>query len=124
MEIKTLDELLNEAISDAFDELKVGRTEERINAVKELVKLKIEHQKACDEASCRASEIDHEIQKMEEEKRERIEEKKIRNRLIAAIPEFLKSALVSLTMLILTILIKHYEQKGYIIKFPISGKQL
>ena len=118
METRTIDERLDEAINEAFDEFQMKKSEENVNMIRELVRLEIDQRRMENDYYCRATEIDNETQKIDEEKQREIEDRKILNQLKKYVPEFAKAAFTSVTMLFMMIIAKRYEEKGFLIKIP------
>lgn len=118
MDNRTIDERLEEAINEAFDEYHAEKSEANVNMVKELVQLELNKRKVDNDYYCRASEIDNETQKIDEAKQKEIEDQKILNIMKKYIPEFVKTAFASLSMVFLMIIAKRYEEKGFLIKIP------
>ena len=114
---KTVNELLDEAIRDAFAQLKVDDSEQSLKKVETLMTLQREGDKAQNDYYIRATAVDNETQKLaDEEKRDR-EEHKLKTIMLKAVPEFVKTGMTSISLFIMIKIVKKYEKDGYLIKF-------
>jgi len=113
---KTTDELLEDAIRDAFDRLKIDYTEENLKAVETLIKLETDKDRVRNDYYVRATAADNETQKLVDEDNRFKAELDILNILKKAIPEFIKLGISSTMMLIFLGVVKKYEKDGYLVK--------
>lgn len=110
------DDMLTNAIRDAFEDLGVDSTKENVEKVKILVELERERERDRNDYYLKSSEIADREQEDDFKQQKEKEELKILNQLKAKIPDYLDTGIKIFGLLLATGIIKAYEEKGYLIR--------